>query len=74
MRRPIPLNLKWALTFAFFPVRCEVTNKLIWLTSGYRGVHEYTAFIDMGMGKTTYTIDIWLTKEQFIIKKLRGDI
>ena len=57
----------WELKFVWFPQRCEISKKLLWLTYEYRG-HAPRFFIG-------YTNDIrWLSKKSFIFGKLSGDI
>lgn len=32
----------WSLQFAFFPTRCELSGRLIWLRYAYKGTAWYT--------------------------------
>lgn len=32
------LQMQWQLRFMWLPKRCDITNKLLWLTHAYHGV------------------------------------
>lgn len=67
-------NCKWKLKFAWFPKRCDISNRLIWLETGYKGVFTWKQLVDMGMNKITLSETRWITKTEFIIGKLKGTI
>ena len=58
---------KWELKFVWFPQRCEISKKLLWLTYEYRG--------QAPMFFVGYTNDIrWVSKREFIFGKISGSI
>jgi hypothetical protein len=59
---------KWNLKFALSPQRCVQTKELIWFTSAYRGV------LNIAGSGDSVTLTYWLTKPEFIIKSLKGEL
>jgi hypothetical protein len=58
----------WYYKFAWWPHRCNRSNKLIWLKKAYRGVAMYT-----GPGDPVFEYK-WITKEDFMLARIRGTI
>lgn len=58
---------RWKLTFAFFPHKCYISNKLIWLTHAYCGTARWT-----GPGDDVLE-HRWHTVEEHLIFKLKGN-
>jgi hypothetical protein len=58
----------WKFTFAWLPHRCHVSNRLIWLMSGYQGTAMWT-----GPGTPVFETH-WLTKEDFLVGIIKGKI
>ena len=56
----------WQLKFAWLPHRCINSNRIIWLRFGYLGTAVWT-----GPGTPVYEYN-WLTKEEYLINKLKG--
>lgn len=64
----------WKLKFAWFPKICDISNRKIWLETGYKGTSTKEVFVDMGMSKTTISETRWLSKQEFIFGKIAGTI
>lgn len=58
----------WYEKFAWFPKRCAVTNKCIWLKKGMKGVQMIT-----GPGDPVFEY-LWLDRKQFLLEKLKGTV
>jgi len=58
----------WYYKFAWLPHKCQLSGKRIWLKTAYRGMAVYT-----GPGDPVYEYK-WLTKEDFMLARLRGKI
>lgn len=58
----------WYLKFAWWPKRCDRSGKRIWLTRAYYGVVMFT-----GPGSPVFEYR-WLTRDEFIMGKLRGTL
>jgi hypothetical protein len=56
----------WTLKFAFFPTRCDLSKKFLWLKFAYRGQSIYT-----GPG-TPVTETRWIDKKEFLFAKIKG--
>ena len=59
---------KWRLTFAWRPHRCLLSDRWIWLKLGYQGKAVWT-----GPGEPAVET-YWLTKGEFLIAALKGQI
>jgi hypothetical protein len=57
----------WELSFAWFPHRCEITNRLIWLTRAYQGTRIIT-----GPGEPVVE-QRWHNKHQHLLWCLKGN-
>ena len=58
----------WQLKFVWWPRRCDLSDKRIWLKRAYRGIRVIT-----GPGEPVYEYR-WLTKESFTVAALGGII
>jgi hypothetical protein len=58
----------WAYKFAWLPQRCDRTGSRIWLKRGYRGIRIVT-----GPGEPVIEAR-WLTRDEFVIGKLKGSL
>lgn len=58
----------WEYRFTFLPQRCLISNKLIWLTYGYKG----TFHMSFLLLREPITVTHWLTKGEYIIARLTG--
>lgn len=58
----------WYLKFAWLPRRCEVSNKLIWLTRAYKGTVMWT-----GPGDPIIEHK-WISKQEFLFSRMRGKL
>jgi hypothetical protein len=58
----------WYYKFAWWPHRCEISKKRIWLIKAYKGIQMIT-----GPGDPVFIIK-WLTKEQYMWARLKGTI
>lgn len=58
----------WYLNFAWRPRRCDRSGAIIWLTRAYRGTVMW-----FGPGEPIME-HRWLTKDQYILGKLRGNL
>ena len=56
----------WQLVFAWFPHRCAVSNRWIWFKRAYLGQRLIT-----GPGSDV-VLSWWMTKEEYLINRLRG--
>lgn len=56
------------LKFVFFPRRCHLSGKYIWLKRGYKKTAMYT-----GPGDPIFE-HRWFSKDEYLIAKLKGDI
>lgn len=59
---------QWKLTFAWWPRRCFLSDKWIWLKLGYLGEAVWT-----GPGTPVFETR-WLAKEEFLVAILKGRI
>jgi len=59
---------KWKLAFAWFPKQCFLSGKWFWLQLGYKGEAVWT-----GPGTPVFETR-WLTKGEFLIAALKGQI
>lgn len=59
---------QWAITFAVFPHRCKISNKMIWFKYAYRATSMLTG---PGDPVIEYT---WLSKNQYLLEVLKGTI
>lgn len=58
----------WQYKFALWPHKCSISGKHIWLEGAYKGTRIIT-------GPGTPVIEYrWLSKESFIIARLKGII
>jgi hypothetical protein len=55
----------WKLRFSFWPRRCKISNKLIWLKRGYEGVAMWT-----GPGDPVFEVH-WHDKNAHMIYELK---
>lgn len=67
-------NANWELKFVWWPVRCDKSNKLLWLKYAYRGSNSPKIIVDAGMSKVIYNEIRWLRKQEFIFGKIAGTI
>jgi hypothetical protein len=59
---------EWKLKFVFFPKKCDLSKKFIWLSFAYRGQSVYT-----GPGEPI-TETRWISKKDFLFAKIKGII
>lgn len=57
----------WEYKFSFWPRRCLISNKLIWLKYGYKGTAMWT-----GPGTPVYEYQ-WHDATEHLIWKLKGN-
>jgi hypothetical protein len=57
----------WELSFAWFPHRCEITNKLIWLNYAYQGTRRI-----YGPGDPVVE-ERWHNKHEHLLWCLKGN-
>jgi hypothetical protein len=67
-------NTKWKLKFVWFPTRCDLSKKIMWLTYAYQGTSTYYLPVDMSMNKRLVVSTRWITKQEFIFGKIKGTI
>jgi hypothetical protein len=65
---------KWKLKFVWWPVKCDKSNKWLWLTQEYQGTQRLVTWHDLGRGDTLLTEKRWLCKSEFIFGKIKGTI
>ena len=65
---------KWKLKFVWWPVRCDKSKKILWLTHGYQGKNTLFTWNDLGRGKDLFIMTRWLSKSEFIFGKIKGTI
>ena len=58
----------WQYKFAIFPEQCNISKKTIWFKYAYKGTRIIT-----GPGEPVFEYR-WLTKEEFVVSRLRGVI
>ena len=58
----------WELKFAWLPHRCDITGKEIWFERAYRGI---TTGLSQS-GKVVHSR--WITKDVWLVEKLKGTI
>jgi hypothetical protein len=58
----------WRYKFAWFPCKCDISKKRLWMKMSYKGMATYT-----GPGDPVYEYK-WLSKEEFLILQLKGKI
>jgi len=56
----------WQYKFAIFPKRCNISKKTIWFKYAYKGTRMIT-----GPGEPIFEYR-WLTKEEFVVARLKG--
>jgi hypothetical protein len=56
------------LKFIFFPKRCYISNKTLWLVNAYRQTAMYT-----GPGDPVFE-HRWYDKTEFLIAKIKGTV
>lgn len=56
----------WKYKFAFFPKQCVISKKRIWFECAYKGTRMIT-----GPGEPVFEYR-WLTKEEFLIGRIKG--
>lgn len=56
----------WYYTFSWWPRRCELSNKRIWMQRAYKGIRMIT-----GPGEPVFEVR-WITRENFMIARLKG--
>lgn len=56
----------WKVTFAFFPKKCAVSDKKIFLKYAYKGTYMLT-----GPGDPIF-INYWVDKTEFLLWNLKG--
>jgi hypothetical protein len=61
-------RIDWNIHFCLWPKKSVMSGKRIWFECGYRGVVMIT-----GPGEPVF-ITRWLTKEEFLMSRLRGII
>jgi hypothetical protein len=59
---------EWKLRFLFFPKRCDLSKKIIWLKLAYQGKSVY-----YGPGEPV-TETRWINKKDYLFAKIRGII
>lgn len=57
-----------SLKFAILPHRCEATGKRIWWKYAYRITRQSYDFEELVFKCT------WMTKEDFLVKRMKGEI
>ncbi len=67
-------NAKWKLKFVWFPTRCDLSKKIMWLTYAYQGTSTDYVLEDLGMNKRLVVSTRWITKQEFIFGKIKGTI
>ena len=60
--------LGWQLKFSFYPRRCFISSRRLWFKQAYRGIAVWT-----GPGDPVFE-HRWLSKEEFLMNKIRGTI
>lgn len=65
---PFLNRAKWKLKFAWWPHRCYLSNRQIWLELGYQGTAVW-----MGPGEPAVETN-WITKEEFLVATLKGTL
>lgn len=58
----------WYYKFSWLPHRCEISKKIIWFKRAYRGIAMYT-----GPGDPIFEYK-WITRELFMLARLRGTL
>jgi len=58
----------WELKFVLWPRQCDLSDRRIWLEQAYLGTRMIT-----GPGTPVYEYR-WLSKEEFLFQKIRGNI
>jgi hypothetical protein len=58
----------WYCKFVWWPRRCEISKKRIWLKRAYKGIQMIT-----GPGDPVFVVK-WVTKEEFLFQRLKGNI
>lgn len=58
----------WKKTFAVWPRRCYITNKILWLKFVYQGTAMWT-----GPGEPAYE-HRWIKSNEFMFAKIKGII
>lgn len=58
----------WQYKFALWPRKCDISNNRIWFKTAYKGTRMIT-----GPGEPVFEYR-WLSKEEFILGKLKGII
>jgi len=61
-------NIGTTLRFAWFPERCYLSNKLLWLKFAYRRVAMWT-----GPGDPVFEYR-WYHRNEYLIGKLKGNV
>lgn len=59
-------DAEWSLNFAWLPHRCDITNKEIWFEWAYRGINKALS--------TTTAYSRWITRDTWLLEKLKGTI
>jgi hypothetical protein len=58
----------WEFVFSVVPRRCHLSNKLIWMRRGYRGIAMWT-----GPGEPAFDIR-WVDRNEYLLAKIKGII
>jgi hypothetical protein len=59
---------KWKCRFVLSPKRCEISKKIIWLEYAYKGTAIWS-------GPDGNIVEYhWVTKEEFIVGRLKGQL
>jgi hypothetical protein len=56
----------WEYKFVLWPKYCEISNRRIWLEYAYKGTRMIA-----GPGEPVFEYK-WLTKEEFLLARLKG--
>lgn len=67
-------DAKWSLKFVWWPVRCDKSKKLLWMTRAYKGINSFDTLVDAGMYKIKLCEVRWLTKQEFIFGTIAGTL
>ena len=65
---PFRRRAVWYKKFAWWPSRCMLSHRVIWLTIGYKGTAMWT-----GPGSPVFEHH-WISKEEFLFAKFKGQL
>ena len=58
----------WYVKFAWWPQRCWISNRLIWLELAYKGTAMWT-----GPGDPLFEYH-WVNKNEYLVAKIKGTL